>query len=80
MAKTTKIKLRKFVKNPELIECPFCGCKPEDGFDCEEHEDIGGDSYVRDVYQCPKCGKKSVRCYEFYAWENADGDEILEEF
>jgi len=56
------------------IQCPFCG--NEKGFDCIDHEDIGGDDYIRDVYQCPKCRKKSVRCYEFYAWENMKGDEI----
>jgi hypothetical protein len=70
------MRLRKYVKNPELIECPFCGCKPVDGFDCVDHEDIGGDSYCRDVYECQVCKKKSVRCYEFYSWEDMDGNDL----
>ncbi|MDD2246404.1 MAG: hypothetical protein PHC39_04915 [Proteiniphilum sp.] len=72
------MKLRKKVLRPQIIECPFCGCSPEDGFDCVDHEDISGDAFVRDVYECPKCKKKSVRCYEFYAWENEEGDELEE--
>ena len=71
------MKLRKLVEQPRIIECPYCGCQPSNGFDCVDHEDYG-DDFVRDVYSCPKCKKTSTRCYEFYAWENADGEELEE--
>jgi hypothetical protein len=71
------MKLRKKVQNPRLVECPYCGCKPIKGFDCVGHEDMG-DEFIRDVYTCPDCKKTSVRCYEFYAWESSDGDELEE--
>lgn len=59
------------------IQCPFCATTTDEGFDCvAEHDNHESDDYVRSVYQCPVCGKKCVRCYEFYAWENIDGDEI----
>ena len=70
------MKLRKVVKNPLLIECPYCGCKPSEGFDCEGVDEFDNDEFCRDVYVCPKCHKKSVRCYQFYAWENDEGDEM----
>jgi len=71
------MKLRKKVQNPRVIECPFCGCKPSEGFDCVDQEDFG-DDFVRHIYSCHKCNNTSVRCYEFYAWENSDGDELEE--
>ena len=57
------------------LQCPYCGCKPTQGFDCVDHEDRG-DDYIADTYKCPKCGNVSTRCYEFYSWENGDGEEI----
>ena len=71
---------QKHIFNPEEVECPFCGCKPENGFVSEEQDEFSDDQYIRDIYICPKCGKKSVRCYKFYAWEDESGDEIEEDF
>ena len=59
------------------IFCPYCAASPSEGFDVvEEHDKFEDDDHIRTVYKCPKCGKKSVRCYEYYAWENMKGDEI----
>jgi ribosomal protein L37AE/L43A len=63
------------------IWCPYCGCKPEEGFEViEEHAGLEDDEHIRTKYKCPKCGKKAVRCYEYYAWENMKGDEIETRF
>ena len=51
------------------LQCPHCGCTPHNGFDLVEHLDTE-DDVIKDLYLCPKCGKKSVRCYKFTKWEN----------
>ena len=75
------VKKAKHIFDPMVIECPFCGCKPSDGFDVvEEHDEYESDEFIRTVYHCPKCNENTTRCYEFYAWENEDGDEIEEDY
>jgi transcriptional regulator NrdR family protein len=56
------------------IWCPYCG--NEEIEVVEEHDNMEDDDHIRTVYMCPKCKKKAVRCYEYYAWENMKGDEI----
>jgi DNA-directed RNA polymerase subunit RPC12/RpoP len=76
MAKKTK-----HIFHPEVVECPYCGCGPTEGFDVvEEHDEYEGDEFIRTVYHCSKCNKNSTRCYEFYAWEDESGDEIEEDY
>lgn len=74
-----KMSTKKHIFNPEKVECPFCGCKPEEGFLSERQDEFSDDQFIRDVYVCPKCKETSVRCYEFYAWEDDNGDEIEED-
>jgi len=65
------------IKAPKKIQCPICNCKPNKGFDVVmEHDPLEDDEHIRSVYHCPICNKDFVRCYEFYAWEDEDGDEI----
>ena len=56
------VKLRKRVKKGFDVIVEY------DGFEDDEH--------IRTKYECPNCGKKSTRCYEFYAWESEEGDEL----
>jgi ribosomal protein L37AE/L43A len=58
-------------KTTKKIQCPHCGCNPHNGFNLVEHLDTEDDE-IKDFYDCPKCGKKSVRCYKFTKWENVE--------
>lgn len=65
------------IKAPKKIQCPVCNCKPTEGFDVVmEHDPMEDDEHIRQVYHYPKCNEDFVRCYEFYAWEDKDGDEM----
>ena len=56
------------------IMCPYCGNENIDVI--TEHDEFEDDDHIRTKYECKKCKKKSTRCYEYYAWENTNGDEI----
>ena len=74
------MKKEKHIFHPEIVECPYCGCKIEDGFEIIGKDEFSDDEYIREKYSCPKCNRNSTRCYEFYAWENDEGEEIDEDF
>lgn len=56
------------MSDEDSITCPNCGCTPEEGFDVYREHVESGDKYIKTIYLCPKCNKKSIREYRFVRW------------